>query len=126
MVCIYKGKTLSLPTLLSLIFAEIRRDDSNLLDLLSLSVPPSQKFCFSSSLRLLMVVITLKFPWKTTFFFNKFWEKVYGQLLVLSEKLFICAEKNPNLRVFIHSNLGIIFQCACLTLFFFFFLPNKI
>lgn len=125
MVCIYKGKTLSIPTLLSLIFAEIRRGDSNLLDPVSLSVRPSQKFCFSSSLRLLMVVITLKFPWKTTFFFfkNKFWEKVYGQLLVPSEMLFICAEKTPNLQVLIHSNLGIIFQCACLTLLF---LPNKI
>lgn len=91
MVCICKGKTLSIPTLLSLAFAEIQRSDGDLLDPLPLSVPPSQKSCFSSSLRLLVMVIRLRFPWKTIFFFSRLWEKVYGQLLVLIEKLFVCA-----------------------------------
>lgn len=77
------------------------------------------------------MLISLRFLWKTLFLID-FWDKVYGQLLVLIAKLFICAGKAPttkpkqinkklnqtlnNLQVSTHSKLGIIFQCGCLTL----------
>lgn len=54
-------------------------------------------------------------------FLNRFWKKVYGQLLALTEN-FICAEKTPNLQVFIHSKLGVIF---CVLAYSFLFCLTK-